>query len=188
MDHSEIMGKIIEFADNAHSAQMRKYSNERYIVHPIRVMKICSAYTQDLSVLAAAVLHDVIEDTTYSGQDIFSFLQTVMPLHDQAMTLQLVNELTDVYVKKEFPTLNRSERKKRELERLRKISSEAQTIKYADIIDNSREISGADPDFAQRYLQECHDIVLNLEDGDAKLRSHAQEVIRNAQNDIKDII
>lgn len=187
MDQSEIINKIIEFADNAHGAQMRKYADERYIVHPIRVMEICSTVTEDLPVLAAAVLHDVIEDTPYSEQDIMSFLKPLMPFQDRAMTLQIVKELTDVYMKKEFPALNRSARKKRELERLREISSEAQTIKYADIIDNSREISGADPDFALRYLQECHDIVSELKDGEPKLRSLAQEAIRKAYNDLAGI-
>ncbi|MNK63877.1 GTP pyrophosphokinase [compost metagenome] len=187
MDQTEIINKIIEFADNAHGAQMRKYGDERYIVHPIRVMEICSAVTQDLPVLAAAVLHDVIEDTPYSEQDIMSFLKALMPFQDRAMTLQIVKELTDVYVKKEFPALNRSARKKRELERLREISPEAQTIKYADIIDNSREISGADPDFALRYLQECYDIVSELKDGEPKLRSLAQKAIRKAYNNLAGI-
>ncbi|MNY05384.1 hypothetical protein D3C86_1381050 [compost metagenome] len=133
------------------------------------------------------MLHDVIEDTPYSEQDIMSFLKALMPFQDRAMTLQIVKELTDVYVKKEFPALNRSARKKRELERLREISPEAQTIKYADIIDNSREISGADPDFALRYLRECYDIVSELKDGEPKLRSLAQKAIRKAYNNLAGI-
>ena len=34
----------------------------RYIVHPAEVMEICSQYTNDITILAAALLHDVLED------------------------------------------------------------------------------------------------------------------------------
>ena len=181
MSNSEILDRIIEFTDHAHGEQTRKYSPDRYIVHPVRVMKICSRYTDSLPVLAAALLHDVIEDTPYTRDDLSEFLQNHMTDEEQALTLELVMELTDVYVKKKFPALNRFTRKKKELNRLKKISPQAQTIKYADIIDNAMEISQSDPDFAKRYLQECHDIVSALKDGNLELRSIALEVIRTEQ-------
>lgn len=132
MDHSEIINKIIEFADKAHGDQTRKYAADKYIVHPIRVMATCKQYTDELPVLAAAILHDVIEDTATSEDHILHFLKDIMNENDRNLTIKLVNELTDVYVKKDFPKLNRDTRKKMELERLRKISARAQTIKYAD--------------------------------------------------------
>lgn len=55
----EVLEQIRDFADKAHGEQMRKYTPERYIVHPVRVMKICREYTDDITVLAAALLHDV---------------------------------------------------------------------------------------------------------------------------------
>lgn len=42
MNHSEIINKIIEFADKAHGDQTRKYTSDKYIVHPIRVMETCN--------------------------------------------------------------------------------------------------------------------------------------------------
>lgn len=173
MDHSEIINKIIEFADKAHGDQTRKYTSNKYIVHPIRVMEICKQYTDELPVLAAAILHDVLEDTATSEDHILHFLKDIMNENDRYLTIKLVNELTDVYVKKDFPKLNRDTRKKMELERLRKISARAQTIKYADIIDNSKEIPQHDPSFAKRYLKECNDILLTLDRGLPKLRNEA---------------
>ena len=180
----EILAKIIEFADNAHDGQMRKYSSERYIVHPVRVMKMCRKYTDSLPVLAAAILHDVIEDTHYTENDLSTFLQNYLNEEQQNHTLQLVIELTDVYVKKNFPALNRLKRKKMELSRLMEITPEAQTIKYADIIDNANEISKNDPDFAKRYLQECYDIISVLTKGNPELRMVALETIVTSEKNI----
>ncbi len=173
MNHSEIINKIIEFADNAHGDQTRKYTADKYIVHPIRVMETCKEYTEALPVLATAILHDVLEDTATSEDHILHFLKDIMNENDRNLTIKLVNELTDVYVKKDFPKLNRDTRKRMELERLRKISARAQTIKYADIIDNSKEIPQHDPSFAKRYLKECNDILLALDKGLPKLRKEA---------------
>ncbi|MDF2931151.1 MAG: metal-dependent phosphohydrolase [Chryseobacterium sp.] len=96
---------------------------------------------------------------------------------ERNLTLQLVTELTDVYIKKDFPDLSRFQRKKKELDRLKAISPEAQTIKYADIIDNATEISQSDPDFAERYLQECYEIASELTKGNPELRTIALEVV-----------
>jgi (p)ppGpp synthase/HD superfamily hydrolase len=66
-DQEKILAAITDFADIAHGSQMRKYTPERYIVHPARVMRLCQEYTDDVTVLAAALLHDVLEDTPYHG-------------------------------------------------------------------------------------------------------------------------
>lgn len=185
MDRSEIIDKIIEFADQAHEDQTRKYSPDRYIVHPIRVMKTCSEYTDSLPILAAAVLHDVLEDTPYTQDDISAFLESYMNEAERNLTISLVIELTDVYVKENFPKLNRFKRKKKEIKRLKNISPEAQTIKYADILDNAAEISQNDPMFAERYLKECLDILLALKDGNSQLRQKAIDLVTTEQKKIK---
>jgi len=179
MECSEIINKIIEFADHAHGDQTRKYNSDRYIVHPIRVMEICSQYTDNLPVLAAAILHDVIEDTPLKSDDISLFLKNYMNESERILTVKMVVELTDVYIKKDFPKLNRFKRKKKEIMRMKSISSDAQTIKYADIIDNAKEISQNDPSFAERFLRECYDILLALKNGNSELRQRAFDLITN---------
>lgn len=157
---NDLLNAIIVFTDNAHGDQTRKYKPDRYIVHPVRVMQLCKAYTSQLPILAAALLHDVLEDTDTNEADIRNFLLTLMPLAEANRTVQLVQELTDIYTKQQYHHWNRKKRRAMEAARLEKVSADAQTVKYADIIDNSKEIINNDPDFAFRFLKECKAILL----------------------------
>lgn len=166
----KILEQIRDFADEAHGSQQRKYSTERYIVHPVRVMKICEEYDNRTEVLAAALLHDVLEDTPITEQELYRFLCDKLNPQQADNTLLLVIELTDVYTKKAYPEWNRKKRKQKETERLSHISPEAQTIKYADIIDNTNEIVVFDRQFAPKFLQECLHILKLAEKGNKSLR------------------
>jgi (p)ppGpp synthase/HD superfamily hydrolase len=174
-----VLEKIRDFADRAHGTQMRKYTPERYIVHPVRVMETCRQYDPQLSVLAAALLHDVLEDTPVGRDEMSVFLRTLMSHEDAEKTLLLVEELTDVYIKADYPQWNRKTRKEKELERITGNSREAQTIKYADILDNCREISSDDPGFARRYLSECLAILKKADKGNKDLHKIALKAVRN---------
>jgi (p)ppGpp synthase/HD superfamily hydrolase len=173
-----ILKKIAAFADKAHGDQKRKYADERYIEHPLRVMRICKSYGYSLPVLAAAILHDVLEDTKTSPKQINDFLLTLMNEREALHTLDLVIELTDVYTKHQYPKFNRRKRKTMEADRLEIISEEAQSIKYADIIDNAKEIVEQDPDFALVYLRECRMLIQKMKKGNANLREQAIEVLK----------
>jgi (p)ppGpp synthase/HD superfamily hydrolase len=174
-----IIEKVKVFADQAHGDQRRKYSNERYIFHPLRVMENCRNYTDDMAVLAAALLHDVLEDTKVTREEMDNFLREIMPEVMAARTLDLVIELTDVYTKKNYPGLNRRARKMREADRLAKISGDAQTIKYADIIDNVTNIFVNDPDFAVVFIQEGRYALRKMEKGDEELFDKANKMIED---------
>lgn len=174
---NEVLDRVRDFADRAHGSQKRKYTDEKYIVHPERVMKLCQEYTSKNAVLAAALLHDVLEDTDTSKEEIFEFLTDVMGYGAAQKTVQLVEQLTDVYEKKRYPQWNRDKRKSMEAERLAKVSAEAQTIKYADIADNTQEIVEHDPGFSRRYLQECRVLLQKMTKGHSKLRYHALKLV-----------
>gem|GEM_PF-30162 len=58
-----ILDKATELATMAHSGMTRKIDGKPYILHPMEVMSIAGTITQDENVLAAAVLHDTVEDT-----------------------------------------------------------------------------------------------------------------------------
>src|SRR5918993_5563128 len=103
MNDAETINQIIAFADKCHGEQMRRYEPDRYIVHPTRVMEICRQYTSELPQLAAAILHDVLEDTPVTVEELEQFLKTVMSETEAAETIRLVLELTDVYVKEDYP-------------------------------------------------------------------------------------
>lgn len=174
-----ILKKITSFADAAHGDQKRKYADERYIQHPIRVMKTCQHYGYPLPVLAAAILHDVLEDTDVTQQQIKEFLFSIMNETDTNHTISLVTELTDVYTKDKYPRLNRQQRKAKEADRLEKISADAQTIKYGDIIDNASGIVEHGADFAPVFLKEGAELLKRMQKGNKELRQKAMEVIAN---------
>ncbi|MBN2782084.1 MAG: bifunctional (p)ppGpp synthetase/guanosine-3',5'-bis(diphosphate) 3'-pyrophosphohydrolase, partial [Campylobacterales bacterium] len=66
---SDTLKSALEFAKQSHIGQFRK-SGEPYIIHPILVAAIVSAITDDESMAIAALLHDVVEDTDVSVDDV----------------------------------------------------------------------------------------------------------------------
>lgn len=56
-------------AEKAHTGQLRK-SGEPYITHPVAVAHILTELGMDLPTIMAALLHDTVEDTSYSIDDI----------------------------------------------------------------------------------------------------------------------
>lgn len=181
----QVLEKIKDFADRAHGEQTRRYSADRYIVHPMRVMEICRQHTNDLAILAAAILHDVLEDTDVKKDEIEDFLRGIMEPSQAQRTLKFVIELTDIYVKKNYPEWNRRKRKNKEADRLSTVSPEAQTIKYADIIDNSGEIATHDPDFALKYLDEASLLLNKMTKGIKQLRERALETVKTEKETLK---
>ncbi|GAA0880840.1 hypothetical protein GCM10009119_38100 [Algoriphagus jejuensis] len=165
----ELLKKVEKFAEQAHGDQMRKYAQERYIAHPIRVMNLCQNYVQDLCILSAALLHDVLEDTDTRKHEILEFLESVLERFEAKRTLDLVIELTDVYTKSAYPHLNRDQRKRKEADRIASVSSAAQTIKYADVIDNSQDIVEFDADFAPKFLKEYQNLLSLTKKGNNEL-------------------
>ncbi|HZK56064.1 MAG TPA: bifunctional (p)ppGpp synthetase/guanosine-3',5'-bis(diphosphate) 3'-pyrophosphohydrolase [Desulfosporosinus sp.] len=65
----DIIDKAYEFAEVAHRNQLR-ISGEDYILHPLEVAKILVELEMDEATLAASLLHDVVEDTDYTIEDI----------------------------------------------------------------------------------------------------------------------
>lgn len=182
-----ILEQIRDFADHAHGEQMRKYTPERYIVHPVRVMNICKEYTSDVTILASALLHDVLEDTPVTKDEIRVFLIKIMNAKQAERTVKLVEELTDVYIKKNYPQWNRKKRKAKEADRLEKTSADSQTIKYADIIDNCKEIVNQNTDdFAEKFLLECKSLLTRISKGNQSLYQRAVETVDKGIEQIKE--
>jgi len=64
-----LVEKAFRLADHAHKGQKRK-SGEPYIIHPLEVATILAELELDRETVAAGILHDIIEDTDYTYQDI----------------------------------------------------------------------------------------------------------------------
>lgn len=160
----DVVEKARIFATAAHAAvkQLRKYTNEPYIVHPAEVAAMVAATPDSTpAMVAAAWLHDVVEDTGVS-------LSTIREEFGDEIAA-LVAWLTDV------EEGNRATRKRLACERLARAPREAQTVKLADLVSNTRTIVLYDPKFAPVYLSEKRDMLAVLRLGDAALHARASE-------------
>ena len=66
---SQTLQKALEYSQQAHISQTRK-SGEPYIVHPILVASIVASITNDESMAISALLHDVVEDTDITIEEV----------------------------------------------------------------------------------------------------------------------
>ena len=154
--------RVLEFAKKAHKNQKRKYTDDDYINHPIKVAEMVNTGLGDSNMIAAALLHDVLEDTEVTHSELRAFLHTVFSVESAEDILKLVVELTDVYTKENFPDYNRKERKTFETLRLAYISDRAKAIKIADMNHNSESIEKYDPKFAKVFLEEKRELMKYL--------------------------
>jgi (p)ppGpp synthase/HD superfamily hydrolase len=158
-----------DFARRAHASvgQVRKYTGEPYIVHPVAVAERVRTVAHDDAMLAAALMHDVVEDTPV----------TLARIEERfgADIAELVDWLTDISKPEDG---NRAVRKRIDLLHTEKASPQAKTIKLADIIDNTITISRHDPNFWRRYRRECLDLLGVMREGDPDLWELAAEKLQ----------
>jgi (p)ppGpp synthase/HD superfamily hydrolase len=158
--------RALEFAKAAHESidQRRKYTGEPYIVHPMAVAELVKSVPHTEEMVAAALLHDVVEDTPVE------LAQVRAEFGDEVATL--VEWLTDVSRPEDG---NRARRKSLDLEHTRHAPAAAKTIKLADLIDNTRTIKVHDPDFWKVYRREKLALLRVLKEGDGDLWQRAAE-------------
>ncbi len=159
---------ILEFAQTAHAGQIRKYTGEDYILHPQRVSMECMRINATRNAVSAALLHDVVEDTKFTHDDILREFG--------AEISELVIEVTEV---SSMGDGNRAERKAIDRSHLMSVSNEAKTIKLADMIDNMGSIIKHDPGFAKVYLVEKRALLEVLIGGNEELYTIADGIIKD---------
>jgi (p)ppGpp synthase/HD superfamily hydrolase len=140
---TEMVLAAARFAAVAHGDQTRRHTGEPYIVHPMSVAMSVSRYTTSPQILAAAMLHDVLEDSTVQAA-------ALLKLFGPEVT-RMVTELTDL---PKATGMNRAQRKEADAERLQSASDGAQLIKAFDIMDNLPTIKAFEPEFYEVYLLE----------------------------------
>ena len=150
------------FAQQAHKDHQRKYTGDPYYVHLDEVRRIVKGAGGSEDMQAAALLHDTVEDTSVTSQDIMKEFGSKIA--------KLVVELTDISKPEDG---NRAVRKAMDRDKLASASAEAQTIKYADLISNGKDIMQNDPKFAKVYMKEKADLLRVMTKGDSRLRSAA---------------
>lgn len=157
----------------AHRNQRRKYEDAPYVIHCERVARIVAEYTNDPNVIAAAFMHDVLEDTDVTAEE-------MRQVFGEAIT-DLVLEVTDVSRPSDG---KRAVRKEKDKEHLAKSSPGGATIKLADLIDNCAGIAAHDKGFAPVYLHEAEASLKVLNHGNRRLWERARDTLAAAREQL----
>lgn len=150
-----LVERAFKLADDAHKEQIRK-SGEPYIIHPLSVAIILADLEMDLETIAAGLLHDVVEDTKYTAQEI-----TDMFGSDVALLVDGVTKLEHWQFTGDDGQLNRLEM---QAENLRKMflamakDIRVIMIKLADRLHNMRTLQYQKPESQQRIAKETMEI------------------------------
>lgn len=127
-----ILDKAITFAVQAHSGTTRKGTQTPYIVHPMEAAAIASSMTDDVEVIAAAVLHDVVEDTPYT--------QTEVEEHFGKRIASLVASNSEDKREDRPAAETWKERKQETIDHLMTASREEKILALSDKLSNLRSI------------------------------------------------
>jgi len=162
-----------DFATRHHAAigHVRKYTGDAYINHPAAVAELVRSVPHNEAMLCAAYLHDTVEDTAATLDDVERLFGYEIAC--------LVESLTDISKKSDG---NRAARKAIDRAHTAKASADAKTVKLADLIDNARSIVEHDAKFAQVYLSEKALLLDVLREGDAELWNMANEIVKQSVN------
>lgn len=119
----DIVEKALKFATNAHKGQYRKYTGEAYVTHPIAVCNLVSDFTNDKDILAAALLHDTMEDCEVTYEELCNeFGKRVAD-----MVKELTNDKEEISKKGKVDYM---------VNKINKMSEPCVLIKLCDILNN----------------------------------------------------
>ena len=173
-EFDQLMDAII-FAANKHQGQVRKDADHSpYITHPLAVSRAIAEIggVGDTLVYKAAILHDTIEDTNTTEEEI--------RLRFGEEVLQVVLEVTD------DKSLNKMERKQRQVMHAPNLSYPARIIKLADKIINCQDILKSPPEgwTLQRrrdYIQWGADVISQIRSTNEALEAAFDQIITEAE-------
>ena len=144
-----LIAEAKEFATLKHAYQFRKFSGEKYIEHPKRVAQIIIKYkdsSQLDKLIAASLLHDVVEDTDTD-------IPTITNLFGDLVG-QLVSEVTSIKGYKDKANYLS--------DKMVGMRSWSLTIKLADRLDNVSDLRHTSSMFRRNYILETRTIISNL--------------------------
>ena len=176
---------LLEYVKFAHGDQKRKYTMEPYYTHCITVAEIVSEYDHSNGMIEIALCHDLFEDTTVTEFTLRKCLKELgYTVQEQDFIVIGVTALSDYWTSERFPQLNRGTRKHLEAIRLGKINESYQTIKYADLIHNTKSIIQHDKGLAKKYIPEKREILNLMRMGNLELFIRSYELLLVAENEL----
>jgi len=156
----EVLRRAADWAERAHAGQMRA-SGEPYINHSVAVARVLTDLGLDHEVLAAAILHDVVEDSAIGLDDLKAeFGPRIAALVDGVTKMKVIQEFR--------PGAGQARRESAQAESLRKMllamaeDVRVVLIKLADRLHNMRTLSALPEEKQQRIARETMDIYAPL--------------------------
>ncbi len=179
MNNLTTLIQAINFAAKKHSIQKRKGADEQpYINHPLEVLNLLLnvGKIEDYNVLIAAILHDTIEDTETTKEEITELFG--------ANVCEMVLEVTD------DKSLPKAERKQLQIEHAPHLSDGAKYIKLADKISNIRDVTENPPDGWSdkrrlEYVEWGEKVIDGLRGVNENLENHFDELVAAAHETIE---
>lgn len=169
---SPILAAVAAFAVAAHASikQVRKYTGAPYFTHPLDVAEaVAGVPGATPEMIAAALLHDVLEDTGITADLIGAMFGYEVKTY--------VLGLTDRFTPERHPGMNRAERKQAEAVRYGYEPYEVATVKLGDVTDNTKSIGEHDEKFLKVYGPEKRFLLGHLRHGDAGLWLKADDAL-----------
>lgn len=176
MINSSLVLKAAQFAALKHRDQRRKdIESSPYIIHPISVALTIADIggIEEPEILAAALLHDTLEDTDTSVSELDEiFGETVR---------RYVEEVSD------DKSLPKNERKQKQIEHAATLSRGASLIKLGDKISNVSDVTHSPPadwdtERRKQYFDWAESVINNCPKVNATLEDHFSEVLSNGRN------
>lgn len=168
--------KAAQFAAVKHRDQRRKdVESSPYIIHPISVALTIAdiGNIDDPEILAAALLHDTLEDTDTSVTELDEIFGEIVRKY--------IEEVTD------DKSLPKDERKRIQIEHAATLSRGATLIKLGDKISNVSDVTnsppaGWDTERRKQYLDWAEAVINNCPKVNTALEEHFSEVLRNGRD------
>jgi GTP diphosphokinase / guanosine-3',5'-bis(diphosphate) 3'-diphosphatase len=175
------LNKLLEAASYAarqHTGQERKGERaEPYINHPLEVANLLASVgrVEDMDILIAAILHDTVEDTGTTTEELNAKFGS--------RVTGFVLEVTD------DKTLSKTERKQKQIEHAPHLTPEAKQIKLADKISNITDITNSPPanwntERRREYVEWGVNVVAGLRGVNEPLENYFDEVVEKAMEAI----
>ena len=172
------LSKLLEaasFAAKRHTGQKRKGSDgEPYINHPLEVANLLAnvGNVSDFDILIAAVLHDTVEDTGVTKEEL-----------EARFGQQVANYVSEVTDDKSLPN---DERKRLQIEHAPHLSHGAKLIKLADKISNIADVTNNPPhDWPHErkvaYVDWGENVVAGLRGANPELEKRFDEIVKQAR-------
>ena len=130
---TQLVDRAILFAVKAHSGTERRGKGFPYVIHPMEAMAIVATITPDPDLLAAAALHDTVEDTDITLD--------VLRAEFGERVAKLVADESDVFTEGKSEEETWHQRKKAAIDRLARAPHDAKIVALGDKLSNMRAIA-----------------------------------------------